>query len=247
MGFKKRYRRKSKKFRRKQKTLAKKLSKLSKFVYKTVERYQTIDVNNPAEVISDQLWGYAELSRMKFAAGVGNDERRGNCVTAENINFRVMIEDWQAGLTGRLIIVQYPNLVTSLGPNNASMFLQFPTPGSASTYGTDYAVQDEHVIMSPYKVAGTTKYKILYDKTFGLPKGDVTSSSPDGSCLRFNVNINKKTCPKFNDKIEYLAGTTATSAYKNIVAAYWRMTDMDALAAPTKDFRYIYRMTYRDS
>lgn len=244
--FKKTY---SKKFRKKRNTLAKKVAKLSKFVYTTIEQKQTIDVNRPTAVISDGQWGFQDLTLMKFNTGARNDMRIGNAITLENIQLKIMIEDWQADLLGRFIIVQFPVANEAVSALNVGHFLQFPETGTAAFYATSWDIDETHVVNSPYKVGSEVKYTILYDKIFNLKDGATTNVAPYGQLQRFNININKRNNPRLNTNLKFIEAPGALSPNQGRIVCYFRLTDMDFnIGTPqSKDLSYIYRMTYRDS
>lgn len=243
------YRRKryTKKFSRKRKTLGKRLSKLSKFVYKTIERKQVTLHNEtdfgpgitPNNTISDITWTGCELTQMDSnPTGPDNDQRIGNSITVSNLNFRIMFEDISPEWRVRLMIVQFPNPQGSLAINDlVADVLQYPEIAASNE------TTESHVIMSPYRVGGTVRYKILYDKVFTAPTG------ANSNLLTRNISINAKT-RGFKNLIEFNAAQpNSVAPYKGNVVAFWRMTDNNLnIVTPTrKDVAFIRRMTYRDA
>lgn len=233
--------------KKKSKTLSKKVAKLSKFVYKTIERKQVTTHNEttftptqtPNNVISDALWTGCELTEMQpNPTGAGNAQRIGNSLTVSSLSLKIMFESINPEWKVRLMVVQFPNPQGALDTQSlVGNVLQYSEIDAANE------TRESHVIMSPYKVGGTTKYRVLYDRLFTAPTG------ANSNLLIKNVKISSKT-KGFNNLVDFRADAPASgSPYKNNVFAFWRMTDNNLnIGAPTiKDVSFITRMTYRDA
>ena len=244
----------SKKFKRRRKVLATKydriqdgrIAKLSKFIFKTIERRQITQVNDLQNQnenrIRDDGWSFTELTRMPAGSGARNDERTGNLITIGSLQFKLMIEDFQPNLVGRLIIAQFPNLTSTIGPAQVNQMLQY-----AETDATAVPpVLEQHIIISPYLPGSQLKFKVLKDIT--IKHTGNTPASPNGQTLVYKCNITKK--DGLNPALSFDAAVPgAISGWKNNVIAYWRMTDMNlnVIGGQSKDVVFVKRMTYRDS
>lgn len=236
---------KSKKGRKSRNTLSKKVSNLANFVYKTIEKKQITmvsDIHDDANNnISDANWNYVELTRMgQNPTGSRNNNRVGNDITMQSINFTMMIEDWQPGYIGRLLIVQYSNKTTAPGGADLEQILEYGTTDASTTP----PVLEPHVIQSPYRVGSTLKYKVLRDIKIKLPIGI------KAQLLSYKITLTPKGKRGFDPILSFEASLpNSESAYKGNIYAYWRYTDHNINVGPavTKELTFTHRMTYRDA
>lgn len=223
--------------------VAKRLKSLTEFVYKTIEKKQI--TTHYSQVVAGDTWYGTDLTEMIGATGSTNTERIGNEVTLSSLQTKISFNLMSPFVTYRIIIVQFPCLDLAIDPNIViPHLLAVPAvslvPPLANT---------NHVLLSPYKVASAIKFNILVDDLISPSSGSnpvkdaLANDIYYGSQMIRIYKLGKRVKQK---NIQFLAGASATNAYKGIICMY--IYNNNSLNdAPTLNYDVISRFTYRDA